>query len=420
MISKFSQRVFPNNPSIWLVGSAFVLLQFFLQLSSGVVIGAIMHDMQLSPLTASILSSSFYFIYTCLQIPVGLVFDRKNPRPILTISALFCSLGCIIFAASHHLIGLYIGRSCIGIGSAFAFVGLTHLVRQHYPLRKFAFLIGLTETFSFLVTVLGITGMGCLILQYGWRTFINVAALFATIIACCCWRYIPNETKFGIHSTNYSIQLREVLFNKLLWINGLFIGLSFALVTVFGALWAIPFLQIKLNCTLRQASLINALFFLGTAFSCPLFGLLSEKLLNRNLIIISSCSISALLLLAVIYLPTAYIATMGGLMLILGLSCGAYLLAYPISNELAPSSQTRSTCAGFTNTLAIVTTPVLQPLIGYMLESVSNKGVYTLADYQTSLLILPGCLLTACILVCYLPGKKIEVIGTPHQADSIL
>jgi len=94
----------PVRLSIWLVGTSFVLLQFFLQLSSGVVIGAIMQDMHLSALTAGTLSSSFYIIYTCLQIPVGILCDRNNPRPLLVASALILSLGCLLFAASFSLI----------------------------------------------------------------------------------------------------------------------------------------------------------------------------------------------------------------------------------------------------------------------------------------------------------------------------
>ena len=52
----------PNqfNPVIWLVGTSFVLLQFFLQLSSGVIINVIMHDMHLTALAGGLLSGSFY------------------------------------------------------------------------------------------------------------------------------------------------------------------------------------------------------------------------------------------------------------------------------------------------------------------------------------------------------------------------
>lgn len=467
-----SIKIHSTPKHIWLIGSSFVLFQFFLQLSSGVVIGAIMHDMQLSALVAGLLSSSFYIVYTLLQIPVGILFDNNNPRTLLSFNALLCSIGCLIFSASYSLTGLFIGRTLIGAGSAFAFVGLTHLLRQHFPLKKFAFLIGLSETLGFLATVIGIIGMGAVITTYGWRKFIIVAAIIGMIIACFCWRYIPNEKKKRRESAScvgdetmlsqpllyqfakehepislyakqshlflslasqwfaktcphvflnvgqknlnrfknilrrHGQQLSIILSNKLMWANGLFIGLSFSIVTVFGALWAASFIQIKLGCSLRQASLINAMFFLGTGFSCPLFGGLSNYFSRRKPLILSSILITIALLLLIIYLPIQTISVMAFIMFMVGLCCGAYILAYPIANELSPP-HLLSTSTGFTNTLALISTPLLQPLIGYLLDLSSKNGYYSLADYQNALLVIPGSLLGACILVYFCLRKKL-------------
>ncbi len=412
------KKLLTTNPRIWLVASSFVLLQFFLQLSSGVVISAIMQDMEISSVTAGFLGSSFYIIYTALQIPVGLLCDRKNLRVLLTGSALLCALGCVIFASSHQLAGLYLGRITIGIGSAFAFVSLTHLVRENYPIKQFALLIGVTETFSFLVTVLGIVGLGQVINYLGWRIFIDGAALVALFIAYLCWKSVPEIDKTEPRLTAYHQEIFQVLTNGMLWVNGLIIGLSFTLVTVFGALWAVPFLQAKLNCSLQQASLGTALFFLGTGISCPLFGWLSGIIKQRKALIVCSYVTTTLFLLMTLYIPSQSIELVGGLMFLTGLCCGAYLLAYPISNELT-SPHLMSTAAGFTNTLALVTTPLLQPLIGFILAAVSTTDVYTLANYQASLTILPICLLLACLLVGLLPPTPSR-LGLKDKSQDVL
>ena len=88
----------------------------------------------------------------------------------------------------------------------------------------------------------------------------------------------------------------------------------------------------------------------------------------------------------------------------MGLCCGAYMLAYTIANELAPAGSL-STCTGFTNMLAVITTPLLQPLVGYLLDTFNQSGVYTIADYQKALLAIPISLFLASILVCFLPEK---------------
>ncbi len=401
---------YPKSPSIWpiwLVGVTFVLFQFFLQLSSGIIIGYVMLEMNLSALTAGALSASFYLVYTSLQIPVGILFDSKNPRLLLSTNALICSFGCFCFAASYNLTSLFMGRTLIGTGAAFAFVGLSHLLRTYFPPRQFAFMIGLSETIGFIATVMGMIGLGALIMLWGWRGFIYCAGIIGLLIAAFARRYIPNETEKNIPLSTYQRQFCLILNNKKLWCNGLFIGLTFTLVTVFGAMWAPSFLQVKLNCRIEEASWVNSLFFLGTGLSCPLFGWLSTRLKRRNPLIYSSLLSTLFFFLLILYLPTENQFLIGGLMLLVGLCCGAYIIAYPIANELAPANSL-STCTGFINTLALITTPLLQPFIGYLLDLSSQTGTqYTLSNYQNALLVIPLCLISACFLVRFLPEKPI-------------
>ncbi len=396
------------HPVIWIVATAFTLLQFTLQLSSAVVINVIMRDMHLSALTGGLLSGLFYIIYTGLQIPAGILCDHFNPRPILCACACICAAGCWVFASSHHLLGLYCGRGLIAIGSAFSFVCLTHLVREHYPIRLFTVLIGTTETLSFLAAIFGIIGLGALVNHSGWREFMQGAALMALMCGIGCWYFIPQHSQL---SQNGHIDLKRilsVLTNIPIWLNGLCVGFTFLLVTVFGGLWAPPFLQMKLQCTLEQASNIDAIFILGVGFSCPIFGYLANKVSSRKRLIVFGNLFSALVLVLILYLPIHQITLMTGMMLLLGLISGAYILGYTFANELAPPN-TLSTTTGFTNTLALVLTPILQPWIGHILDVLHVGRGLELRDYQHALSILPICILIA--IVC-LAGVKLPPLST--------
>lgn len=97
---------------------------------------------------------------------------------------------------------------------------------------------------------------------------------------------------------------------------------------------------------------------------------------------------------------------MGFVLFAMGLCCGAYMLAYSIANELAPA-ESLSTCTGFTNTLAMLSAPLLQPLVGYILDmSNAGPGQHTLGDYQFALLIIPLSLVLASLLAHFLPEKS--------------
>ncbi|WP_454783164.1 MFS transporter [Legionella sp. WA2022007384] len=394
-----------KRTTIWLVSVFFLLFQFFLQLSSGIIIGAIMHEKQLTAFTAGLLSSAFYYVYTTMQIPVGLLFDRYNTRTLLSINALICALGCLLFSTGYNLFVLFLGRLIIGGGSAFAFVGMTRVLRQHYPLKQYAFMIGLTETLGFTITVFSMIGMGSQITRISWHYFLAGAGGIGLLIAFLCAKFIPSNKPTINHQ--YKKHLLLMLKNKLVWINGLFVGLEFSVITVFAAMWAVPFLQLKLECSLEAASILTSMILLGAGLSCPIYGWLSIHLSTRKPLIHISCLSTALLFILVLYLPIQNMILTGILLFAIGLCCGAYMLAFTIANELAPP-ESLSACTGFTNTLAMATAPLLQPLIGYLLDYFKGgTNLHALNDYQLILLIIPAALIIASALSQFLPEKEI-------------
>jgi len=404
--ANYSNPPSPRRYTIWFVGVFFVLFQFFLQLSSGVVIQSITEEMHLSALAAGILGSSFYYVYTSLQIPVGILFDLKSTRMLLACAALVCSLGCVLFAHSNSFSALIATRLIIGAGAAFAFIGLSHLLRQHFPLNQFAFMIGLSETLGFIITMLGIISLGVLVQQWGWRAFINGATVVGVLIAWLCWRIVPPNRKSPARQTlSHKKQFLAILRSGPIWINGLFVGLSFTVITVFGAMWAVPFIQVKLSCDLSVASILDSMLFLGGAISCPLFGYLAGRFKRRPIILVS-CLSTAFLIWLILFLPTRSSWLLGLLMFLIGLCCGAYMLAYSIANEQAPDG-TLSTCTGFINTLAMLSAPIMQPLVGFILDWVGkDNNAHTLYAFQLALSIVPAGLILAAGFAMMLPETE--------------
>lgn len=387
---------------IWFAGVSFLLFQFFLQLSSGVIISSLKDELQLSGLAIGILASSFYYVYTAMQIPVGILFDRYNTRNLLTTTAFFCSFGCILFSISHSLASLFFGRFLMGAGASFAFIGVSHLLRTYFPLRRFSFMMGLSETLGFTCTVLAMICMSNVVHYWGWRGFIQIAGFIGLVISILCWQFIPSETDKKAANVNIIPQMKSILTNKTAWINGLFVGLVFTVVTVFGALWAVPFIQLKIACNLNQATVISTMLLLGAGLSCPLFGKFSNNLRHRKSLMHASCLSTAALLLIIIFKSIESPYTLGILMFCTGLCCGAYLLSYTIANEIT-APEARSTATGFTNTLAMITAPLFQPLIGYFLDISNTTGTLTLQNYQFALLIIPAAVLVGNILIFFLP-----------------
>src|SRR5689334_19956382 len=106
--------------SVWVVTTAFVLLQFFLQLSSGEIIEGLMKSFSLTAFGGGVLASSYYYIYVLLQTPAGMLIDRYGARGILSISALNVCIGSLLFASAKTVLVALLGRVLMGIGAAFA------------------------------------------------------------------------------------------------------------------------------------------------------------------------------------------------------------------------------------------------------------------------------------------------------------
>lgn len=404
--------------TIWFTGVSFLLFQFFLQLSSGVIITALNAELKLSSLAVGMLASAFYYVYTAMQIPVGLLFDRYCSRNLLALNVFFCALGCFIFSLSHCFLALFLGRFLMGAAASFAFIGLSHLLRRYFTLREFPFMMGLSETLGFSMTVLAMISMSSLLNIWGWRGFIQAAGCTGLLITALCLRYIPKEPKKIALKTEVFSELRSLLLNKAAWINGFFVGLVFSVITVFGALWAVPFVQLKIACTLNQATIISTMLLLGAGLSCPLFGKLSTFFSQRKPLMHASCFSTLLLLLTILFQPMQNAFYLGFLMFATGLCCGSYLLSYTIANELTPP-QARSTATGFTNTLAMITAPLFQPLIGFFLDISKTGTTLTLENYQFALLVVPLAVLLGNLLVFFLPekpaGDQLSVLKVADQ-----
>ncbi|OGV25602.1 MAG: hypothetical protein A3F18_08145 [Legionellales bacterium RIFCSPHIGHO2_12_FULL_37_14] len=361
--------------------------------------------MTLSAYEAGFLASAYYYVYATLQVPVGMLFDKKSVRMLLTLNALICSIGCISFAYSNSLVGLTVSRLIMGTGSAFAFVGVAHILRVHFEVKEFGFMIGLSETLAFLATVIFMFIMAIIKGQVLWRSLMFYSGICGLIITLFCFFLLPKEPPASHSEYSVLAALGKLCLDKVAWFNGLYIGAGFGVITVFGAMWAIPFIQLKTGCNIKIASVVDAALFLGAGFGCPLYGKLELYTKSRKWMMFLAYFITAILFLLTLFAATTSIITMSILMFAIGIISASYIVTFNIANEIAPP-KAASTSAGFTNMFGVLTAPLLQPFIGYLLDSYKHGSKYTLIDYQISLLVIPISLLIAAVLGFYLPEKE--------------
>ena len=193
-----------------------------------------------------------------------------------------------------------------------------------------------------------------------------------------------------------------------LWLNGIYAGLLFSVITVFAALWGLPYLVVSQHVSLPVSTCENALAFVGIAIGCPMMGWIYPRLANKNLFLCVAALVTALLCSWLIYATPMSTWLNALLFLFVGIFCSSYVFNYALANQLVPK-HIRSTSIGFTNTLCVAATPLLQPLGGWILHLTANihhplgQEIYSISNYHWALSIIPTVLIMAAIIAIFLP-----------------
>lgn len=391
--------------SVWLVAAIFVLYQFFLQLSSGEMIAGLMHSFALTALSGGVLAGSYYYIYVLLQTPAGMLLDRYGPRCILSVGALIVCAGGFIFSLSHSFVMALLGRILMGGGSAFAFVGCLNVIAIWFPKRQFALMTAIVETAGMMGAIIGNFGLAHGIEKIGWRDCMMFAAVFAGILSLFLFAIVRNAPRKKTICTQTTVQSSRTAFhhmlkNPVIWMNGVYSGLMFSVVTVFVALWAIPFFQTIHHLSLMQATVVASALYAGVAVGGPLLGWLDSRTQWRKWLLIFNAIAAALCLFFVIFDAQLSSLLMGLLLFLAGICASSYVLTFAIVNEIA-MPQHRAMGMGFTNMLCVAFAPILQPLVGFLITAFD--GVYY---FQWAMSVIPALLFVAAGLAFFLPQRQ--------------
>ena len=92
-----------------------------------------MRDFTVGAAVLGHLSAAYFYGYSGMQIPVGLLLDRFGPRRLMTVAAFVCAGGCVLFATAETLAAATVGRVLIGASAAFSPVSAMAIAGQWFP-----------------------------------------------------------------------------------------------------------------------------------------------------------------------------------------------------------------------------------------------------------------------------------------------
>jgi MFS family permease len=347
-----------------------------------------------------------------MQIPVGMIYDRFGVRMVQFIACAIVVVGVGIFISADNYITACMGRLLIGLGTAFAYIGVLKLASLWLPPNRFATIAGLTTAFGMVSAIFSDKVLTEFVQTVGYKNALQTA-FFIGIGLCLLILFfmrsrpnVPLAHQSSTPTTPMNMKqlmsaLRVILTNSQIWIIGLIGCLFYLPASVFLDLWGIPFLKTVYHLTPEEAASAVSWVFVGWIISGPSIGALSDKIKRRRSPLLVSAVMSTILISIIFYIPNLSMTSLCIVFFLLGVFCGAHPLCFAIGKENSPN-QFSGTAVAVTNTLIMLGGLVFQPVVGKLLDIhaidvVLENGVplYSASDYIYALSVIPiGLMLT--------------------------
>ncbi|WP_133128385.1 MFS transporter [Legionella nagasakiensis] len=410
----------------WLIcglGAVYYAYEYFLRISPSVMEPQLRNHFNLSASGFGFLSAFYYYAYVPMQIPVGVLMDRFGPRRLLTAACMMCVIGTFLFAGTTLFSVAAFGRFLVGLGSAFAFVGVLKLATIWLPEDKLAMVAGMAAALGTIGAMIGDNLLGHMVFWLGWQSTVHFTAIFGVGLAVVLWFGIKDQKRYQRQKGTIDsfkknmLDLLIIARNKQIWINGVYGCLVYLPTTVFAELWGIPYLRHAHGVSEAGAHFANSLLFLGFTIGAPLMGFISDRFKRRKLPMMIGASGAALVMMMILYLPGLNQTGLNALMILLGILYSAQAIVFAVGRELSPK-EAAGTAIAMTNMIVMIGAMFLQPLVGELLDWSARSHAttlpiqdipldkmqqfYTADDYQFAMSIIPLGILVAAILTLFL------------------
>ena len=404
--------------------AAAYILSFFQRFAPAGIAQDLAVSFQTSAASLGVLAATYFYVYTIMQIPTGILADTLGPRRILLLGGVIGGIGSIGFGLAPSLEWALAGRTMIGLGVSVTFIAMLKLIAVWFEESRFATLVGVCMLIGNLGSVLAGAPLSALAQVSGWRGIFIGAGVVALILAALCWLIVRDRVdeqattaKVRIDRTVVLGNLLTVLRNRDTWPAALVnTGMSGVFFT-FAGLWSVPYLMQVHGLSRADAAAHLSLWFGAFAVSCLLIGSLSDRLRRRKPVVI----VTSHLLFVLIGILFSGIRLDGGLsyalFAALGLCTAGFSLTWACAKEVNPPMLSGMSTS-VANMGGFLAGALLQPLFGYVMDlgwqgqMVNGVRTYDLAAWRNGLAVILACALLGALAAWKIRETRCQNITT--------
>lgn len=374
------------------LGAAAFFLSFFHRVAPAALAGELTAAFSVTGAALGALAATYFYIYTVMQLPTGVLVDTWGPRRVLTCGGLVAGAGSVVFGLAPSVEVAAAGRTLVGLGVSVAFVALLKLNANWFHERRFATATAFGNVIGISGALLATVPLAWLATVVSWRTVFVGAGIASALLAGAIWvwsRDHPNPAaeERPADDERWWHGLLEVLRTRATWpAFWVTFGLSGTFMSFIG-LWNVPFLVQTYGMSALDASRHGSVLIICSAISVVGIGTLSDHLRRRRPLIIAS---------AVLYLccwgiwiagvPREWTYVMAAAT---GLSGSGFSLAWSCGKEVN-RPRYAGMAVSLANTGGFLSAGMLQPLVGWVLDRLTGGAAQTATagDFRAGLAVL--------------------------------
>jgi len=405
---------------VWGAAMTVFIVGYFHRIAPGAIALDLMAAFHTTGAVLGLLSAIYFYVYSAMQIPSGILSDTLGPRWTITAGALVMGGGSVLFGLSGGLAVCCLGRFFVGLGVSVFMVNIMRVCVEWYRADEMAVMNGWTTALGGLGGLLATAPLAALSAAIGWRTGFVAIGISSIFLGILCWRVVrdkpidcglPSPQSGGAPGYPAGPQVFRdgprpdilkgiiaVLANRRTWPP--FIGFMafYSTLMAFSGLWGIPYLTQVYAMPTQEAARYVMVVSVGLVAGCPVMGFVSDRLLKRRRLpyVAYACLYAAAW--AVICFAGGgrpSLSVMYPLCFALGFFSAGFILSIVVAKEVNPLGLS-GIAMGNNNTSGFLGSAVLQVVMGKVLDMnwdgtiLAGARVYPQHAYRTAFLVCFG------------------------------
>lgn len=396
------------------------LLSFFHRVAPAAIAGDLQSSFAIGGAQLGTLAATYFYVYTVMQVPTGVLSDTLGPRRILFWGGLVAGLGAILFGLAPSFEVAFAGRTLVGLGVSVAFIAMLKLIALGFDDRRFASITGLCMLIGNLGSILAGAPLAWATQAAGWRPVFVVVGVLSLLMAFAARAWVLDTPAGKVDRTAWLTGLLTVMRNRATWpgffANAGLAGAFFA----FAGLWAVPYFTQIHGMSRAEASSHVSIYFVGFAIGSMLWGNVSDRIGRRKPVMLAVSGFHALGW--GIWLSGA--AQAGwmtySLCAAMGLATAGLTLSWAAAKEVNPPLLS-GMATSVVNVGVFFGPAILQPAVGWLMERTwdgrveAGVRIYSAADWQNGLLLMTASAVAGWVAVLFVKETRCRNIWTARE-----